>query len=293
VAERLGFPAPILKRARTLTPDEARSLERLIAELNQTKARMEAESAAMSAARDAAERAAAEHRAALEESRTSLAEQRRRVTREGEVLLGRARELWQTVQREARRDQKSRADAATLREEIRSLEREHDALSGVGEAAPREPAPVSALQAGVRVHVSDLGVEAEVVSGPDAEGRVRLKRGSWNIESHASRLQVASAAGETKAQRPVAASWSPSDEAAPLEVDVRGMERDEAIAALDAGLDRAILAGLSEVRIVHGIGRGVLRQAVERHLRSHPQVRSQRMGQVGEGGRGVTVAAFQ
>ena len=51
--------------------------------------------------------------------------------------------------------------------------------------------------------------------------------------------------------------------------------------------------GLNEVRIVHGIGRGVLRQAVERHLRDHPQVASQRLGQVGEGGRGVTIARLR
>jgi DNA mismatch repair protein MutS2 len=71
------------------------------------------------------------------------------------------------------------------------------------------------------------------------------------------------------------------------------MESGEALTALDAGLDRAVLVGLSELRIVHGVGRGVLRAAVERHLRGHPQVASQRVGQVGEGGRGVTVATIK
>jgi DNA mismatch repair protein MutS2 len=89
------------------------------------------------------------------------------------------------------------------------------------------------------------------------------------------------------------ATWSGSDEAPPLEVDLRGMESGEALAALDAGLDRAVLAGLSELRIVHGIGRGVLRASVERHLRDHPQVASQRLGLVNEGGRGVTVARIR
>jgi DNA mismatch repair protein MutS2 len=292
VAERLGFPRPLLTRARELTPEESRSLERLIAELNDAKGRMEAESTGLAAARLDAEREAAAHRAALEESRTTLAEQRRRVTREGEALLGRARELWQTVQREARREDKSRADAATLRDEIRNLEREHDALSGAAELAP-PPAQPATIVAGQRVHVSDLGVEAEVVSGPDAEGRVRLKRGSWNIESHASRLSAAAAPGAVARPRPLAASWSASELGPPLEVDLRGMERDQALAALDSGLDRAVIAGLSELRIVHGIGRGILRDAVERHLRGHPQVASQRMGQVGEGGRGVTVVAIK
>ncbi len=292
VAERLGFPPPLLARARALTPAEARALERLIAELHDANRRLAEESEGLAAARRDAERAAAEHRAALEESRVTLAEQRRRVTREGETLLARVRELWQTVQREARRAEKSRADAGRLGEEIRALEREQDALSGAGAASGAPVAPV-AIAVGQRVRVVDLGVEAEVVSGPDAEGRVRLRRGSWNIESHASRLAEAATAGSAPDTRPLSGTWSAPEEGAALEVDLRGLERDEALAALDAGLDRAARGGLAELRIVHGIGRGVLRAAVERHLRGHPQVDSQRLGQVGEGGRGVTVARIK
>jgi DNA mismatch repair protein MutS2 len=288
VAERLGFPVGLLSRARELTSDESRALERLIAELNETRRRMDEESVGLAAARREADRAAADHRAALDDARLTLAEQRRRVTREGEALLARARELWQTVQREARRGEKTRADAGRLREEIRTLEAAHDALRGEPEAAP---APPATIEPGQRVRVRDLGVEAEVVSGPDAEGRVRLRRGSWSIESHVDRLSAASPS-EGTAPRPTA-TWSTSEDAAPLEVDLRGMESDEALAALDAGLDRAALVGLSELRIVHGVGRGVLRAAVERHLRGHPQVASQRSGQVGEGGRGVTVATIK
>jgi len=296
VAGRLGFPPDLVGRARELTPDESRALERLIAELNESHRRLRDEAASLAVARREAEAAATEHRAALQASRTTLAEQRLRITREGEVLLGRARELWQTVQREARRDEKTRADAGRLREEIRALEREHDVLRGAAEPAPAPVMP-AAIAAGQRVRVIDLGVEAEVVSGPDAEGRVRLRRGSWNIESHASRLGAA-APGNANASRhvvagPPGATWGGSDEAPPVEVDLRGMESSEALTALDAGLDRAVLAGLSELRIVHGIGRGVLRAAVERHLRGHPQVASQRLGLVNEGGRGVTVARIR
>ena len=289
VAARLGFPAELVGRARELTPEENRALERLIAELNESHRKLRAESEGLAAARREAEAAAAGHRAAIEESRTTLAQQRQRITREGEALLGRARELWQTVQREARREEKTRADAGRLKDEFRALEREHDALRGADAAVPTPPA---SMAAGQRVRVVDLGVEAEIVSGPDAEGRVRLRRGSWTIESHASKLGAADPAVSEASARP-GATWSGSDEAPPLEVDLRGMESGEAMTALDAGLDRAVMAGLSELRIVHGIGRGVLRAAVERHLRDHPQVASQRLGLVNEGGRGVTVARIR
>jgi DNA mismatch repair protein MutS2 len=292
VADRLGFPRPLLDRARALTPGETLALEKLIADLNEVTARTAEARVAADAARAEAERAAAEHRAATEEARTGLAEQRRRVTREGEALLARARELWQTVQREARREEKHRAGAAKLGEEIRDLERAHGDLAGPPEREAVVPPPV--IAAGQRVRVVDLGVEAEVVSGPDADGKVRLRRGSWAIESHASRLAaVATPATATEPRRPVTGTWEASDEAPPLEVDLRGMEADEATSALDQALDRAVRAGLAELRVIHGIGRGVLRAAVERHLRGHPQVAGQRLGQVGEGGRGVTVARLR
>ena len=89
------------------------------------------------------------------------------------------------------------------------------------------------------------------------------------------------------------ATFAPAEDAPRLEVDLRGMESDEALREVDHGLDRAVLSGISELRIIHGIGRGVLKAAVERHLRSHPQVAGQRLGDGHEGGRGVTVATLR
>ena len=54
--------------------------------------------------------------------------------------------------------------------------------------------------------------------------------------------------------------------AVPMEVDVRGMTLDEAIAAVDIYLADATLAGLNEVSIIHGKGTGVLRAGIQRHL---------------------------
>jgi DNA mismatch repair protein MutS2 len=62
---------------------------------------------------------------------------------------------------------------------------------------------------------------------------------------------------------------------------------------VDQGLDRAVLAGLSELRIIHGIGKGILRAAVERHLHAHPLVQRARLGEIHEGGRGATVVLLR
>lgn len=297
VAGRLGFPPAVLERARTLTPDEAVALERLLGELGATRQALEAQRSALAAAQRDADAAALAHREAIEDSRRTLEALRLRLTRESEALLVRARELWQTIQREARRADKSRAESDRLRAEMQSIESGAEALRIA--AQPAEPSVPSALPpleivAGRRVRVIDLGVEAEVVSGPDREGRVMLKRGSWNIQSHADRLAPASL-GESAspAARAASATRESAADASALEVDLRGMEVDEALRAVDQGLDRAVLAGFGELRIIHGIGRGILGAAVERHLRAHPQVQSRRLGEGHEGGRGVTVARLR
>ena len=219
----------------------------------------------------------------------SLERTRQRLTGESEALLANARELWQTVQREAKRADKSRASADAVKvrleaaeHQVEALHREaHEALAAAGHEAA--PAPLAAVVLGQRVRVADLGVEAEVASLPVPEGRLTLRRGSWNIQSHLSRLSAPQTDGAST-MRPVGAPLATytAPEAPSLEVDLRGKEVDEALALLDQGLDRAVIGGLSELRVIHGIGRGVLRAAVERHLRGHPQVATQRLGVVGE-----------
>jgi hypothetical protein len=78
----------------------------------------------------------------------------------------------------------------------------------------------------------------------------------------------------------------------PLTLDVRGARVDEALELLDAYLDRAVLAGLEQVTVVHGSGTGALRDAVRDRLAGHPQVGSWRPGGRGEGGDGATIVAL-
>lgn len=294
VAGQLGFPDALLTRARMLTSEETRALERLLAELGQVRQATEVERTELAAARAAAESEALRLREATEDSKRALADMRRRLTAESEMLLARARELWQLVQREAKRADKSRDQAEHLRAELESVAAASQALdrkAATDEAPVAEPLAV--VEPGDRVRVLDLGIEAEVVAGPDPEGRVQLRRGSWNIQSHLRKLaRPESAASERTARSPSAAVIR-DEEAPSIEVDVRGREADEALREVDQALDRAVLSGFHELRIVHGIGRGVLKGAIEKHLRSHPQVESQRIGEGREGGRGATVARLR
>jgi len=73
------------------------------------------------------------------------------------------------------------------------------------------------------------------------------------------------------------------------EIMLRRLTVEEALEKLDRSLHDAFIAGLHEVRVVHGKGTGTLRQAMSRELSRHPLVESYRQGGYGEGGLGVTV----
>lgn len=74
------------------------------------------------------------------------------------------------------------------------------------------------------------------------------------------------------------------------EVHLRHLTVDEALPKLDQYLHDAFMAGLYQVRVIHGKGTGTLRQLVREQLAKHPLVKSYRLGGYGEGGAGVTIA---
>jgi DNA mismatch repair protein MutS2 len=72
-----------------------------------------------------------------------------------------------------------------------------------------------------------------------------------------------------------------------------GRTTDEARDLLAKYIDDAFLAGLPQVRIVHGKGTGALRRAVVELLDAHPLVAGHRTGTSHEGGAGATVAELR
>ena len=77
------------------------------------------------------------------------------------------------------------------------------------------------------------------------------------------------------------------------EIDVRGMRGDEAMNAVQYFIDDAILVGVTQVRILHGKGNGILRQLIRQYLNTVPNVLSARNEHVQFGGAGITVVELE
>ena len=150
------------------------------------------------------------------------------------------------------------------------------------------------VRAGERYWAEALGREVEVIREPDAAGRVLVLQGGLRVELSRSDLRVLPDPAPT-APRPVTRPpvSVPQAEDATGEIHLRGCRVEEALARLDDALDRALLAGLPELRVIHGKGTGVLREAVWEFCRNHPAVRGVRNAEAFEGGGGATVVRLE
>jgi DNA mismatch repair protein MutS2 len=78
-----------------------------------------------------------------------------------------------------------------------------------------------------------------------------------------------------------------------LNLDVRGLLKEEAYIALENFLDKAVMYGITRVRIIHGRGTGALRQAVQAYLKKYPYVKTYHSEQEQFGGNGITIVEMK
>ena len=281
--------------------DEQRhALERELADAKQSRTGAERDAAA---AKARAEQLENERKKALDDARAEAKKIVERARLDSERLI---EELERLKKQKNAADFSANASAAKtkLRRQLAQME---DAFDPVDTPAVPEryvlPRP---LKPGDTVTLADLGKEGTVLSLPDKDGFVEVQAGVVRTRVPLANLRLcegASAKAQTqKAAKKYRAAPSPAPaETAELgrsrgtgtELDLRGLAVDEALPAVDLFLDRAVLAGLSAVTLIHGKGTGVLRAAVQQHLRAHPSVKSYRLGKYGEGEDGVTIAELK
>ena len=161
-----------------------------------------------------------------------------------------------------------------------------------------------ALVAGARVFVERLNADGVVVEPPDGRGRAKVSVGALTVDVTADELGPPKTPARGGARAPPRSPKPQADErgaprratisrsipATPRRtIDVRGQNGDEALAAIDAYLDRAALSGETHVVVVHGHGTGALRKRVRAHLDASPYVARWAPGTPRQGGDGASI----
>ena len=313
-AERLGLNRTIIASARerlgSQQVDIARFLDRLHKELTQLE----------------------EDRKAAREQQYALNQERKRLEREGDVeVRNRTRELEQKLaslmkefefqMRENVRAVEDRAAQQKLSKEaerrITRLRREfqesfnqtvvaHRTGADAGDANA-QPHVVRHVAAGDQVRLKSMGKIAvvqrevekdifEVALGPI---KMRVKRDDIaevvkSAAQQAERPERFDPVAAARKQRGVHVSVSSANtDDMRMEINLIGRTVDEATEELEKYLDRAFLAGLPRVRVIHGHGAGILRRGVRDFLKSHPHVAGIAEAAQNEGGQGATMVELR
>ena len=224
--------------------------------------------------------------------------------REDEIRKAKAeaRKVLVKAQREAEQIitdlKKVRANANVKEHELHELRgRLQDNIDATSETIAKNDAGEApkTVNIGDTVELINLGVKAEILTKPDAKGECTVQAGALKLKANLKNMRMSKPDKPKNNARKKAGGGTSgvSVRAVERECDVRGMNVEEAILAIDMFLDGAMLNKLNEVQIIHGKGTGVLRAGVQRHLRSHPGVQEFRLGRYGEGEDGVTVVTLK
>ena len=297
ISKRLGLSELIIDDAKSLVSENDVNFEDVLSQL-------EAQRQAMEQARIQAEQMKLE----MERTKRQSDEYSEEIRLEREKAVSKARKEAQLIIDDARRSvnaamdeikqmKKQLRDAGALEdmnqrqsELRRSLNEAETRITGEKESKPlkvsaRPPRP------GDTVELLKLGTKATVLQ-VNKDGTLLIQAGIMKITVKPEEVYLLPDQGQGEQVKKIVerASRELRSMAASPEVDLRGMSQDEAINALDRFLDDALLGKLPSVRIIHGKGTGVLRKAVQQHLKRNKRVKSVRLGVYGEGEDGVTIA---
>lgn len=299
VAERYGMEPKVLDRARQLLPEGERDLNKLLEELSRLREEARTERVAL----ERAQLSLAARESELRAMRDQLESERRE--RKQAELAARKDLLRQLENQIDDYRKKLRADKKATPEMLREArDKAKEIEAEIERETPKQPLkavgePVRQVTVGDRVHVPSLQADAEVLTDPDSDGRVRVRIGGVTAMLPLAQLRRAEGAGQPPAGATAAGPQAPRKHALGIEpmeskseIDVRGLEADEAILAAERFLENAVMAGLPTARIIHGKGKGILRERMKHWLSKNSLVKEFRLGEIREGGTGVTVVTL-
>ena len=304
IAQRLGLNTQIIAAARQRIGVQTQDVARFLDQLHQQLDAIE---------RERSDLRRREQEVAREKSRLELEgmkEQKqhvREMEKKLESLLKdfeyQAREAVNVVQDRAAAQKVSKEADRRLSRLRREFKEQFDSTvvahrSGADRGDPNaRPGEVKHVAEGDIVRLKSLGRDAVVKRKID-ENTFEVEAGIMKMRVPRSDIASIVKAAAERLQTPVAAARArgisvslknEDDLSVPTEINVIGQNVDDATREVEKFVDRAFLAGMPRVRIVHGSGMGILRKALRQSLKSHPHVVSVTEPTQKEGGAGATV----
>ena len=270
ISRRLGLSDSIIDEADSFIGIRDKSFEDMIAELEDTRKKLEKELAEARADR----REAALNKSEWEKKNKAIEERRDRMIAEAKSEAGQilqdAKDYADDTIRKINKLGSSGTNMAAMEEERRKLREK------LNENAPafkeqkqlkRAEHKASDFHIGDSVMVLSMNTEGTVHTLPNAKGDCFVTMGILTTKVNIKDLAILEQPKETKKHTYVPTGMGSKAMTISPELNLIGKRVDEAIAELDKYLDDAYLAHLAKVTIIHGRGTGAVRQAVQNHCR--------------------------
>jgi DNA mismatch repair protein MutS2 len=288
IASQLGLPAPIIERAREQLSKGSIELDQLLSDLMQEKQTVKTLQDSILKEKLEAE----DLRQKLQEELSKFKEEEQELLRQTRIRLVHDGDDLQREIRDAMYDLKKSRSKEKLEQAQQALAAMREQLKGKAwqptQLTPQEKAEAE-LSVGKKVRLTGMNIQGTIISPADSSGQIEILVGNTRLKIAPENLEKADQANsKTPFYYPL--NSPASRRTAARELDLRGKRADEVEIELDAYLNDASMANLPEVRIIHGMATGTVRQIVRQFLAAHPLVDSFRSGKREEGGDGVTIA---
>ena len=308
ISQRLGLPEEVIEAAKNNISAEKTRFEDVLTQLDQTRQELEKEKEEVDKLRQE-----------QLESKKNLEQYKQKTYKLMERELLNAQEKANRIVSSAKaesaklleelddiRKQKESAEFSKLVQGAKSvyksnINRLEDVANPVIGRVKEEYTPPRPFKKGDLVLVVQLGEEGILLSDPDNSGNVQVQAGIIKTKVPVSDLRLVDKKRRRQVERMERKSngsvtksiGDKSQRSASSELDLRGQTIEEGIMMLDQYIDSCILMGIKTITVIHGKGTGVLRNAVQQHLKNHRAVRTFRLGVYGEGEDGVTIAELK
>ncbi|MFH2036736.1 MAG: endonuclease MutS2 [Candidatus Zixiibacteriota bacterium] len=288
IAERLGMSRDITSRASKLVGQGERSLTGLIESLEKELATLRKDKTELIEKLERTAKLEKQYFEQTEQLNKDVDELKRRRLQEIEDNLNHTRKTVEKMVKDIRESKASPESVKRAHEYLRKGEDELNRLKNKNIPVTKQ---AESLQPGDMVLVRSLRKEGELVEFlGDKKAKVRVGNIMTTVDFDELKKIRGGLDDTEKAKSSVGLQEL---SASGPEIHLRGMTVDEATEALDKFLDSAVITGIRQIYVVHGIGTGALRKSLGQFLKKHKAVESIRLGNWNEGGAGVTIVKLK
>jgi len=306
IARRLGLNPAIIESARSRLGTQARDVGEFLDRLHASLREAESERLRLKAREQELEREKA-HLATegKKEQQTKTRELEKKLESVLRDFEYHAREAVNAVQEKAAAQKVSKEAERRIAKLRREFREQFDSTvvahaSGADQGDPHaQPQVVKQVSEGDTVKLKSTGRTATVLRKLDDShfevtmGAMKMKIARDDIAAVLASPRPTDSPVKAARARGVSVSLENEGQNAASEINVIGYNVDDATREVEKFVDRAFLAGLARVRVVHGSGMGILRKALRQALQQHPHVESVAEPPQNEGGGGATVVELR